>query len=329
MEIVIAIDAMGGDFGPRCIVPASFDALERFPALHLLLCGQRDALSAWSPPASLANRLQFDYVDALVGPDERPAAVVRSRTRTSMHAALDAVRQGRAQGCLSAGNTGAWMALARQLLGTLPDIDRPAMMSALPGRGEHQTLLLDLGANLDSSAEQLVQFAYLGAGAAQARGLVRPRVALLNVGREPGKGTPVIQEAARRFAQSQAFDFIGFVEGSDLYAAVADVVVCDGFTGNAVLKSGEALLRLLVERSGTASWLERQLLQPWLARRFRHWDPELRNGASFLGLNAVVVKSHGAAGEVGLVQAIERALRDVETDLPGRIRLNLAALKAV
>ena len=159
---------------------------------------------------------------------------------------------------------------------------------------------------------------------------MRPRrVALLNVGREPGKGTPVIQEAARRLAQSQAFDFIGFVEGSDLYASVADVVVCDGFTGNAVLKSGEALLRLLVERSGTASWLERQLLQRWLARRFRHWDPELRNGASFLGLNAVVVKSHGAAGEVGLVQAIERALRDVETDLPGRIRLNLAALKAV
>ncbi|MBB2894985.1 glycerol-3-phosphate acyltransferase PlsX [Pseudomonas sp. AS2.8] len=246
-----------------------------------------------------------------------------------MHAALEAVQQGRAQGCLSAGNTGAWMALARLLLGTLPGIDRPAMMSALPGQGRHQTLLLDLGANLDTTAEQLVQFAYLGAGAAQARDLARPRVALLNVGREPGKGTPVIQDAARRLAESQAFDFIGFVEGSDLYAAVADVVVCDGFTGNAVLKSGEALLRLLVERSGTASWLERQLLQPWLARRFRHWDPELRNGASFLGLNAVVVKSHGAAGEVGLVQAIERALRDVETDLPGRIRLNLAVLKAV
>lgn len=323
---IIAIDAMGGDFGPHCIVPASIACLAEYPSLHLVLVGQPsliEPLIAHYPDADRA-RLRVEPAAQIIAMDERPAQALRGKPDSSMRVALGLVRDGRAQACVSAGNTGALMALSRYVLKTLPGIDRPAMVSAIPTEtGSCQ--LLDLGANVDCSAEHLYQFAVMGAVAAEVLGVPRPRVALLNVGTEEIKGNQQVKLAASLLQQAQGLNYIGFVEGDGLYRGEADVVVCDGFVGNILLKSSEGLAGMIGQRiealfsSGVLARLVGLLARPLLRRLRQELAPAQHNGASFLGLQGIVIKSHGSAGPEGFKSAIRRALAEIEENLPQRL----------
>lgn len=248
-----------------------------------------------------------------------------------MRVALELVRSGRAKACVSAGNTGALMALSRYVLKTLPGIDRPAMVSAVP-TAKGSCHLLDLGANVDCSAEHLYQFAVMGAVAAEALGVVRPRVALLNVGMEEIKGNQQVKLAASLLQQVRGLNYTGFIEGDGLYRGEADVVVCDGFVGNILLKSSEGLASMILARiealfsEGLASRLIGAMALPLLKRLRGDLTPARHNGASFLGLQGIVVKSHGAAGVEGFQSAIRRALIEVRENLPQRLHGRLEDL---
>jgi phosphate acyltransferase len=330
---IIAIDAMGGDFGPHCIVPASIACLAEFPSLHLVLVGQTpliEDLIARNPGVD-RTRLRVEHASEVIAMDERPAQALRSKADASMRIALELVRDGRAQACVSAGNTGALMALSRYVLKTLPGIDRPAMVSAVPTQAGY-CHLLDLGANVDCSAEHLYQFAVMGSVAAEAMGVARPRVALLNVGTEDIKGNQQVKLAASLLQQAHGLNYCGFVEGDGLYRGEADVVVCDGFVGNILLKSSEGLAAMISARieamfkSNAGARLVGALALPLLRRLRAELAPARLNGASFLGLQGIVVKSHGAAGEDGFRSAIRRALTEVEENLPQRLHGRLEDL---
>ncbi|MBB2496397.1 phosphate acyltransferase PlsX [Aquipseudomonas ullengensis] len=330
---LIAIDAMGGDFGPHCIVPASVACLAEFPSLHLVLVGQApilEELIARHPGVDRA-RLRVEHASEVIGMDERPSQALRGKPDASMRVALELVRSGRAQACVSAGNTGALMALSRYVLKTLPGIDRPAMVSAVP-TAKGVCHLLDLGANVDCSAEHLYQFAVMGSVAAEALGVVRPRVALLNVGMEEIKGNQQVKLAASLLQQAQGLNYTGFIEGDGLYRGEADVVVCDGFVGNILLKSSEGLASMILARiealfnDGLAARLVGSMALPLLRRLRSDLAPARHNGASFLGLQGIVVKSHGAAGVEGFQSAIRRALVEVRENLPQRLHGRLEDL---
>ncbi|WP_326428542.1 phosphate acyltransferase PlsX [Stutzerimonas frequens] len=327
---VIAIDAMGGDFGPHCIVPASLSCLAENSSLHLVLVGQSSLLEQLVAKHSGVDHSRLKIVDApeMVAMDERPAQALRGKPRSSMRLALEQVRDGNAQACVSAGNTGALMALARQVLKTLPGIDRPAMVTALPTQGA-PCLLLDLGANVDCPAAQLYQFAIMGAVAAESLGTKQPRVALLNVGTEEIKGNQQVKLATALLQQASGLNYRGFIEGDGLYRGEADVVVCDGFVGNVLLKSSEGLAGMLVAkvealfRRSVAARIVGAAALPLLRRLRAELNPAQYNGASFLGLQGIVVKSHGSAGADGFKAAIRRATQDVEHDLPEQLRSRL------
>ena len=333
MSALIAIDAMGGDFGPHLIVPACIASLVEFPSLHLVLVGQAPVLEeliALHPGVDRA-RLQVEHASEVIGMDERPTHALRGKPDASMRLMLELVRSGRAKACVSAGNTGALMALSLYVLKPLPGIDRPAMVTAVPtARGVCH--LLDLGANVDCSAEQLYQFAVMGSVAAEAQGVVRPRVALLNVGTENIKGNQQVKLAASLLQQAQGLNYIGFVEGDGLYRGEADVVVCDGFVGNILLKSSEGLVSMISERiealfnEGFVSRLAGAVALPLLKRLRGELAPARHNGASFLGLQGIVVKSHGAASGEGFQSAIRRAVIEVRENLPQRLHGRLEDL---
>jgi len=324
---------MGGDFGPHLIVPACIASLVEFPSLHLVLVGQAPVLEeliALHPGVDRA-RLQVEHASEVISMDERPTHALRGKPDASMRVMLELVRSGRAKACVSAGNTGALMALSLYVLKPLPGIDRPAMVTAVPttGGGCH---LLDLGANVDCSAEQLYQFAVMGSVAAEAQGVVRPRVALLNVGTENIKGNQQVKLAASLLQQAQGLNYIGFVEGDGLYRGEADVVVCDGFVGNILLKSSEGLVSMISERiealfnEGFVSRLAGAVALPLLKRLRGELAPARHNGASFLGLQGIVVKSHGAASSEGFQSAIRRAVIEVRENLPQRLHGRLEDL---
>lgn len=330
---IVAIDAMGGDYGPRCIVPASVACLAEFPSLHLVLVGQAPLLEELIArvPAVDRQRLQIEHASEVIGMDERPAQALRGKPDASMRVALELVRNGRAQACVSAGNTGALMALSRYVLKTLPGIDRPAMVSAIPTVRGH-CHLLDLGANVDCSAEHLYQFAVMGAVAAEALGVERPRVALLNVGTEDIKGNQQVKLAASLLQQARGLNYIGYIEGDGLYRGEADVVVCDGFVGNILLKSSEGLASMISARiealftESLGSRLVGSMALPLLRRLRTDLAPARHNGASFLGLQGIVIKSHGSAGSEGFQSAIRRALIEVRENLPQRLHGRLEHL---
>jgi glycerol-3-phosphate acyltransferase PlsX len=324
---------MSGDFGPHCIVPASIACLAQDPSLHLVLVGQASLLESLLAQHSGFDpaRLHVQHASEVVGMDERPTQALRGKPDSSMRVALDLVRQGHAQACVSAGNTGALMALSRHLLKTLPGIDRPAMVTALPTeKGVCQ--VLDLGANVDCSAEQLFQFAVMGAVAAEALGTPRPRIALLNVGTEPIKGNQQVRQAATLLQQAAGLNYIGFVEGDGLYRGEADVVVCDGFVGNVLLKASEGLASMIAARvealfrRNLLARLAGALALPLLRGLRADLAPARHNGASFLGLQGIVIKSHGAAGPEGFQSAIRRALKEVRENLPQRLHGRLESL---
>lgn len=330
---IIAIDAMGGDFGPHCIVPACISALAEFPSLHLTIVGQAPLIEEQLARQSGVDRsrLQVHHASEVIAMDERPAQALRGKPDASMRVALELVRQRQAHACVSAGNTGALMALSRYLLKTLPGIDRPAMVSPIPTERGH-CYLLDLGANVDCSAEHLYQFAIMGAVAAETLGISRPRVALLNVGTEDIKGNQQVKLAANMLQQAHGLNFVGYIEGDGVYRGEADVVVCDGFVGNILLKSSEGLATMIgsrieaLFRGGIASRLVGMMAMPLLKRLQADLAPARHNGASFLGLQGIVIKSHGSAGVQGFQSAIQRALIEIHEDLPQRLHGRLEDL---
>ena len=335
MSITIALDGMGGDHGPAVVVPGALRALERLPDLRLILVGDTELLGRElaARGARPGPRLRLHHASQQVAMDELPSVALRTKKDSSMRVAINLVKEGEAEACVSAGNTGALMAIARFVLKTLPGIDRPAICSALPTVRGH-THVLDLGANVDSCAETLFQFALMGAAlAAAVEGNERPTVGLLNIGVEEIKGNERVREAARLIASSH-LNYIGFVEGDDVYEGVADVVVCDGFVGNVALKTSEGVARMIrhymEQEFRRSSWsrLVGLLARPIL-RAFRdRIDPRRYNGASLLGLQGIVVKSHGGADAVAFARAVEVAVQEVRQAVPQRISRQLEALLA-
>lgn len=324
---VVAVDAMGGDDGAPTVVQACKLALAHDPDLRLLLVGKTPLLQSLLRSAGMADEPRLELVAAteVVAMDEEPAQALRNKKDSSMRVALNCVKEGRAGAAVSAGNTGAWMATARFVLKMIPGIDRPAIMAALPSARD-RSYLLDLGANAETSAEQLLQFARMGSAACVAlSGIPSPRIGLLNIGSEAVKGNSVVKAADQLIRSDSALNYAGFVEGDDIYAGSVDVVVCDGFTGNVMLKSSEGLARLLGQRIRAAfmrNWYGRMsaaLSAPVLRRLRPDMDPGRYNGASLVGLRGVVIKSHGGADARAYANSIHMAARAVGDDLPQRI----------
>ena len=330
----LAIDVMGGDQGPRAIIEGSARAVIERPDLSLTLFGPRQQIDAEllrlpQPLAAATSRLVAADAPESISQAATAAWAMRRGGATSMACMLRSLSSGEAAAGVSAGNTGALVALARRELGMLPGISRPAISTAIPARGGRRCYLLDLGANVDSPASRLFDFAMMGAAMAQCMDRIRrPRVALLNVGSEATKGSANVREADRLLRESASdlsFDYLGYAEGGDIFQGDLDVVVCDGFVGNVTLKASEGLTRMLVERvqmafeSRLSGRLASILARPVLKRLKRELDPVRYNGASLLGLQGIVVKSHGSTQADGFYYAIQRALQEVEHDLPVRI----------
>jgi len=328
-SITIALDAMGGDHGPSVVVPAALRALARHPDLRLILVGDRDVLQAALPARDeRLSRLTLQHASQTVGMDEPPAQALRMKKDSSMRVSINLVREGTANACVSAGNTGALMATARYVLKTLPGIDRPAIITAIPALQGH-THMLDLGANVDCTAEHLSQFAVMGSILASAvDNIERPRIGLLNVGAEQIKGNDQVKAAGRLLQQSD-LNYVGYVEGDDIYGEAADVVVCDGFVGNVSLKTSEGVARMIGNylREEFRRTLFNRLIGlvalPVLNALKKRIDPRRYNGASLLGLQGIVIKSHGGADDVAFSNAIDIAVVEVSKDLPNRIDQHL------
>lgn len=329
----IAIDAMGGDFGPRLVVSACVQSLLEHPALHLVLVGDRaliESVLAQYPQVDY-SRLSIQHASESIAMAELPAHALRHKPDSSMRIALQLLRDKQVQACVSAGNTGALMALAKHILKPLAHIERPAIMTALPTLSG-ETHLLDLGANVDVSAQQLVQFALMGSAAVQIQGIDKPRVALLNVGLEAVKGNQQVKQAAAELQNMPQVNYIGYVEGDGVFRGDADVVVCDGFVGNVLLKSSEGLAKMIAARikqrlgRGWRAWLLAWLAAPLLNMLRLELAPERYNGACLLGVDGIVVKSHGNATQEAFQAAISVAYRAAQEGLAERLQAHLQAL---
>jgi glycerol-3-phosphate acyltransferase PlsX len=317
---------MGGDHGPSVTVPAALSALQKDADLRITLVGLKEPVQALLDGAEpgLLSRIQLREASQVVTMDEKPQEALRKKKDSSMRVAIDLVKGGEADACVSAGNTGALMATARFVLKTIEGIDRPAIISRIRARHGH-THMLDLGANSQCSAEHLFQFAVMGSVvAADMHGIARPRIGILNIGEEETKGDSVVQDAARLLSASK-LNYIGFVEGDDIFSGEADVVVTDGFTGNVALKTMEGLANMLVGALKTeytrnplryvgalASW-------PVLRSLRKEFDPRTYNGASMVGLTGVVIKSHGSADTVSFANAIRVGLVEARKGVPTQI----------
>ena len=316
---------MGGDSGPRIIVAALVKSLRKHPTVSALLFGDQKCLQdelSLCTEQSLISRIDVCHSPNIVASTDQPSVALRRKRDTSMGMALRAVADDRASACISSGNTGMLMALGMLELKTLPGIARPAICTTLPTSQGH-SYILDLGANLDCSTQQLVEFALLGSLTAQALdGLTSPQVRLLNVGEEVSKGSEVIKATADLLSDEPLINYAGFVEGDGIFKGLADVVVCDGFTGNVALKSSEGVARMIggmIRESMGSSWLSR-LLSLFMAGTLRdlrrRLDPAAYNGAYLLGLTKVVVKSHGGADEQAFGHALDVAIEAAKRNLP-------------
>ena len=334
MTTVIAVDAMGGDHGPRVTVPASLDFLAAHPQASLLLVGLQDAVEReLARLRAPRERLTVVHAPEVVAMDENVRSAIRTKKRSSMRVAIDLVKEGRAQACVSAGNTGALMGTAKFVLKTLPGIDRPAICAVLPTR-TGQVYALDLGANADCTAEHLLQFAIMGATLVRVmEGKERPTVGLLNIGAEEIKGNEVVKRAAE-LLRAAPIDFHGNVEGDDIYKGTTDVVVCDGFVGNVLLKTSEGLAKMLGDflkeefTRGFASRAAALVAWPVIQRFRRRVDHRRYNGAALLGLRGIVVKSHGSADRLAFATALARAHSEASHGLLERIGEEVARLQA-
>ena len=326
-QTIIALDAMGGDFGPKVVVPAALRVLKENPNLKLILVGQEDVVRDVLQKSGATESVHLEIVHAsqVVGMDELPSQALRGKKDSSMRVAIDLVKEGKAAACVSAGNTGALMATSRFVLKTLPGIDRPAICTTLP-TVKGFTHVLDLGANIDSSAEHLLQFAVMGSVLSSAvDGNPSPTVGLLNIGEEEIKGNEQVKAAAQLLADSD-LNYIGYIEGDGIFSGDSDVVVCDGFVGNVMLKSSEGAVKLIGHymkqefKRNVFTRLLAVICLPVLQALKKRMDPREYNGASLLGLRGIVIKSHGSMDEKGFATAIKEAVIEVKKSVPQLIR---------
>ena len=334
MDVTVAVDCMGGDFGPHVTVAAALDYVARRENVNIILVGAPDVISAELHKASAASvaRTAIQRASEVVGMDEAPASALRGKKDSSMRVAVNLVKDGTAHACVSAGNTGALMAISRFVLKTLPDIERPAICSVLPTLTGH-TYMLDLGANVDCTAEHLLQFGVMGAALVTAvEGKDRPSVGLLNIGAEEIKGSEVVKHAAE-LLRASGLNFYGNVEGDDIYKGTTDVVVCDGFVGNVALKTSEGLARLLgtyLREEFSRSFLTKAaglVALPVIKAFKRRVDPRNYNGATLLGLRGIVVKSHGSADRLSFRIAIGRAADEAQSGVLARITESVSTMQ--
>ncbi|MGN6375054.1 MAG: phosphate acyltransferase PlsX [Sphingomonas sp.] len=333
----IAVDAMGGDEGLAVMLAGVARARRRFEGMEFILVGDEVAIrEGLKTHPNLTAHSEIVHAPETVGSSEKPSQAIRRAKTTSMGIAIDLVKQGRAGAAVSSGNTGALMAMAKLSLRTMPGIDRPALAAMLPTLGDNDVVVLDLGANTECDARNLVQFAVMGAAYARTNmDLASPRVALLNIGTEDQKGTDIIRDAATalREANHLPLDFTGFIEGDRLSRGEVDVIVCDGFSGNIALKTAEGTARFVADllrrafRSSARSKIGFLISRPATDLLRHHLDPNNHNGAVFLGLNGLVVKSHGGANELGVATAIGAAAKMVRDRLTERIAADLGNIK--
>lgn len=328
--LTVAIDAMGGDYGLEVTVPAALAALKKYPKLHILLVGPEEEIRVLlaTHKATKHQRIEIQHASQVVAMDELPSQALRGKKDSSMRVAINMVKEGRAQACVSAGNTGALMATSRFVLKTLPGIERPAICTALPTMKGHAHVL-DLGANIDSDPQHLLQFAVMGsvlAGAVDNNS--NPTIGLLNIGEEEMKGNETVKATAKLLADSR-LNYYGFVEGDDIYKGTTDVVVCDGFVGNIMLKTTEGVAKMmsyylkLEYKRNLFTKLAALISIPVLKAFKGTIDPREYNGASLLGLNGIVIKSHGNADVHSFSIAIHEAMMEVDKNVPDRIRSEL------
>lgn len=323
---IIALDAMGGDHGPSVIVPAARKALKEITGISLVLVGDEQKLRTEINRLGLQgeSRISIHHASEVVGMDEAPAQALKKKKDSSMRVAIDLVKAQKVQACVSAGNTGALMATGKFVLKTIPGISRPAICTMLPSM-TGQTHMLDLGANLECTPENLREFAVMGSVLAQSvEGVESPSVGLLNIGSEAMKGSETIKQASQLISES-GLNYYGFVEGDDIYKGTVNVVVTDGFAGNVSLKTGEGLAALMNHvlkqefRKNLITKLAAIVALPVLQAVRKILDPRRYNGASLLGLNGIVVKSHGGADISSFLNAIKIASIEIENEVPQRI----------
>lgn len=331
--ITVSLDGMGGDFGPDVVVPAALQALKDNNNLHLILVGDETILTQClvKNNAQANDRLRIKHASQCVSMDELPSQALRNKKDSSMRVAINLVKEGEAQACVSAGNTGALMATARFVLKMLPGVDRPAIITALPTIKGH-THVLDLGANVDTSAENLFEFAVMGSVLTSAvEDLENPTVALLNIGEEEIKGNERVKEAAH-LLENSSLNYIGYVEGDGIYQGQADVIVCDGFVGNVALKSSEGVAKMFAHflklgyKRNIFTKLAALVSMAILKSFKEKIDPRRYNGASFVGLQGIVIKSHGGADVFAYTHAIKEAIIEVKNNVPQRINNQLESL---
>jgi len=334
MDVTVAIDCMGGDHGAHVTVPAVLEHLARDSDSAFVLVGDQARIQAElsASGAASTSRLRIQHASEVVAMDEHPAAALRGKKDSSMRVAINLVKKGDAQACVSAGNTGALMAISRFVLKTVPGIDRPAIATILPTLKGH-TYVLDLGANVDCSAQHLLQFGIMGSElVASVDGKAQPSVGLLNIGEEDIKGNEVVKRAAE-LLRASGLNFYGNVEGDDIYKGTTDVVVCDGFVGNVALKTSEGLAQML----GTylREEFNRNLLtkvaalvaSPVIRHFKRRVDHRRYNGATLIGLRGVVIKSHGSADVFAFRFAIQRAVEEARTGVLRHIEQRMAHIQ--
>lgn len=332
MKITIAVDCMGGDHGPAVTVPSAFEFMRNDADCAVILVGLEGALQPYAAEAAgFGERVSFRHASEVVGMDEAVANALRGKKDSSMRVAIDLVKEGAASAAISAGNTGALMAISRFVLKTLPGIDRPAICTILPAR-HGSTYMLDLGANVDCSPEHLLQFGIMGSLLVSAlEHKPQPSVGLLNIGEEDIKGNETVKRAGELLRQS-GLNFHGNVEGNDIFKGTTDVVVCDGFVGNVALKASEGLAQLISTalKEEFSRSLPRKLVAlvalPVLKAFRRRFDHRRYNGASLLGLKGVVVKSHGSADRLAFRSALARAAEMARENLPEKIATRMAAV---
>ncbi len=334
----IAIDAMGGDEGVRIMLDGAALARHRHDRFKFLLVGDETRIkSALDSHPNLRAASEILHADDVVSGSEKPTQALRKSKTSSMGLAINAVKAGEAQAAVSGGNTGALMAMSKLALRTMPGIHRPALAALLPTLGDNDVIMLDLGANTECDADNLVQFAIMGAAYSRiVTGLDKPRVRLLNIGTEDMKGTDTLRDAAAllKASPSLALTFEGFTEADKINRGDVDVIVTDGFSGNIALKAVEGAARFvtdLLKRAFTSSIRSKVgflVSRPATELLRHHLDPNNHNGAVFLGLNGVVVKSHGSATDKGVANAVAVAARLVEDGLTERITADLAAVSS-
>ncbi|SFT76083.1 phosphate acyltransferase PlsX [Sedimentitalea nanhaiensis] len=336
-RIIISVDAMGGDNGPSAVVAGIAKSAEKNPDIGFILHGPKQVLKPLVAKRSgLSERVQYRDTPDVVTMEDKPSHVMRNGKSTSMWSALESVRNGEAQGAVSCGNTGALMALSVIRLRKLPGVNRPAIAILFPSRNPQGfNVMLDAGADIRADAPDLLQYALMGASYARnGVGLKRPRIGLLNVGTEEHKGRPELKEAhalIARFAEQADFDFVGFVEGSDIPGTTADVIVTDGFTGNIAIKTGEGTARMIADLLREAfqysllSRLASVLAITSLGRLKKRIDPRRVNGGVFLGLNGTVVKSHGSADATGVSAAVKLAFRLAKSGFSEKLAARVAS----